>query len=543
LPAAAQRDSAAIPVATFVVNALRYNTDLRAAALVPRLAGADLLAARGVFDPSLIMTSDRGNKANDVLGVSPRSTQTSLTSAATLGATLPVGSQLSMTLRNSRFNSDPYFISTSTPYPTSNAASLSFSFIQPLLRGFGREGTYGVVDAASYSADAAQSRYERSADIVVATVERAYWTLQQAEANESVLRRSVEASRAIYQRNVALKDRDVATALDVLTSERGLATRETQLWEATRQRIDAAERLLFLAYGEQERDAAELRAAVIRSVLDSLATPTVPSVAESVKLALAQRSDGIAARREVEASAKRSAQARSQRLPRLDLIASYGYGGTSSASRFLTYGDSTDVRSSSWTLGLSASVFGRNDAASAADQRAEAAFESARVAGSAVDNAIVSDVRAGSCAEHGARPLPSGARCGSAGGAGVCGRTGGRASGTDHDLPAPPVRGSAFAGAVARCAGTVCAPGCRNAVPAGGRISAVELWRRGPATLKTFPNVYSGIVTHVAARRGCTSYHSRALTVRTATGSIDFPSKSRGKDHDRADEVAELAGN
>jgi outer membrane protein TolC len=133
---------------------------------------------------------------------------------------------------------------------------------------------------------------------------------------------------------------------------------------------------------------------VIRSVLDSLATPTVPSVAESVKLALAQRSDGIAARREVEASAKRSAQARSQRLPRLDLIASSGYGGTSSASRFLTYGDSTDVRSSSWTLGLSASVFGRNDAASAADQRAEAAFESARVAGSAVDNAIVSDVRA-----------------------------------------------------------------------------------------------------------------------------------------------------
>jgi outer membrane protein TolC len=113
-----------------------------------------------------------------------------------------------------------------------------------------------------------------------------------------------------------------------------------------------------------------------------------------MKLAASLRSDGAAARREVDASTKRATQAHSQRLPRLDLIASYGYGGTSAASRFLTYGDSTDVRSSSWTLGLSASLFGRNDAASAVDQRAEAALESSRVAAAAVDNAIVADVRA-----------------------------------------------------------------------------------------------------------------------------------------------------
>ncbi len=394
LPAAAQRDSTPVGLSTFVQNALRYNTDLRAASVLPRFASAELLAARGDFDPSLLLSGDRSNKANDILGVSPRATQSALNSAATIGATFPVGSQLALTLRNSHFLSDPSFISTATPFPTSNASNLSLSFTQPLLRGLGREGTYGLVDAATYSADAAQSRYERSADLVVALVERAYWTLRQAEDNENILRRSVETSRAIYQRNVALRDRDVATALDVLTSERGLATRETQLWEATRQRVDAAERLLFLAFGEQARDNGQLRAEWIRTVRDSVLVPAAPSEPEAVRAALAQRFDGAAARRELDASTRRAAQARSQRLPKLDLIASYGYGGTTSATRFLSYGDSSDVRSSTWSLGLSASLFGRNDAAAAVDQRAEAALETARIAQSAVDNVIVADVRA-----------------------------------------------------------------------------------------------------------------------------------------------------
>ena len=393
LPALAQRDSTPLPLSTFVVNALRYNTDLRAAAVLPRVATAELLAERGTFDPSLVVSTDRSNTANDILGVSPRATQNALRSAATLGATFPVGSQLALTLRNSRYLSDPSFISSVTPFPTSNASGLSFSFTQPLLRGLGRDGTYGLVDAAAYSADAALSRYERTADLVVAAVERAYWTLRQAEENESILRRSVETSRAIYLRNVALRDRDVATALDVLTSERGLATRETQLWEATRQRIDAAERLLFLSYGEQARDGNMTRAEFVRTVRDSLSAPSVPAEDEAVRAALALRSDAAAARREVDASTRRAAQAHSQRLPKLDLIASYGYGGTTAGSRFLSYGDSSDIRSSSWSLGVSASLFGRNDAASAVDQRAEAALESARIFQAGVDNAIVSDVR------------------------------------------------------------------------------------------------------------------------------------------------------
>ena len=242
------------------------------------------------------------------------------------------------------------------------------SFSQPLLRGLGRGGSYGLVDAASTAVESARFRYERAADLVVARVEHAFWQLRQAESNESALRQSTETSRAIYDRNVALQARDVATALDVLTAERRLATRETQLWEAQRQRVDAAERLLFLVYGENARNDLIMRAPSAHTPSDSAVVPDIPALAAAEAIATAQRSDATAATRDVDAGRRRAQQAKSQRLPRLDLIAGYGYGGTAPTTRFLNFGDSSNVRSSTWTLGLSASLFQRNDAAAAVDR-------------------------------------------------------------------------------------------------------------------------------------------------------------------------------
>jgi len=392
-PRGAAADTIVLALPNLVVTALRNNIDLRSAELGPRLATADLLLARAGFDPSLTLATQRGRQANDVLGISPRATQTSDSSSATLGALFPVGSQVALSLSNSRVSSDPFGSTSALPFPTSHASGLNLSFTQPLLRGFGRAGTYGLVDAASASVESARFRYARNADAVVALVERAYWTLRQAESDELVLRRSVDASREIYDRNVALQARDVATTLDVLTSERGLATRETQLWEATRQRTDAAERLLFLVYGEEARGATLLQAPYVHTTPDSAVVPVVPTLDAAEAMAFAQRSDVAAAGRDVEAGRRRVEQSRSQRLPRLDFVASYGYGGTAPTARFLTFADSADLRSSIWTLGFSASFFQRNDAALAVDQRAQSAWEAARLAQMATVNAVRAEVR------------------------------------------------------------------------------------------------------------------------------------------------------
>ena len=348
--AGAQSDTAALPLRALVVTALRNNLDLRSAALLPRLAGADLRSARGRFDPSFTLATENDAQANDVLGSVPRTSKSAIVSTAKVGTTLPAGSQLSLSLSNSRLSTDPFTVSTSQPFQTSHASSLSLTFAQPLLRGFGRAGTYGLVDAATTAVESSRSRYERSADVTIANVERAYWLLREAESNERVGRQSVTAARTIYDRNVALKERDVATALDVLTSERVLATRESQLLDAARVRVDAADRLLFLVYGEEARGSTLQQSSRIQTTSDSVTVPVIPTEPEAVALALAQRGDAIAAASDVEAGRLRAEQSRRMRLPGLDLIASYGYGGTAQTSSPFNYGSLGDQRSSSWSL-------------------------------------------------------------------------------------------------------------------------------------------------------------------------------------------------
>jgi outer membrane protein TolC len=391
---AGDADTLVFSLPSLVSVALRDNISLRDASLGPRYAMSDLLSARAGFDPTLALSTQRVSSADDVLGIRPQSYLRSDERLASLGVRLSTGSQLGLSFLNSSISSDPYTQTSTLPFPTSHASSLNLSFSQPLLRGLGRAGSYGLVDAASTAIEAARFRYDRAADLVVAQVEHAYWLLRQAESDENVLRQSVEASRAIYDRNVALQARDVATALDVLTSERGLATRETQFWDAQRQRVDAAERLLFLVYGEGARDALLTQARDAHTSADTAVVPVVPTVAAAEEMAYAHRSDAAAAIRDVEAGRRRAQQARSQRLPRLDLIAGYGYGGTAPTTRFLNFGDSANVRSSTWTLGFSASAFQRNDAAAAVDQRAESDLESARLAQASTANAVREEVRA-----------------------------------------------------------------------------------------------------------------------------------------------------
>lgn len=387
-------DTVVLRLPVLVAMALRQNLDLRSARLGPRFATADFLSARGGFDRTLVVGAQQNSAATDVIQLVPRTTQSTMTYSAALATVLPYGSQLGLAVNSGRVTLDPYSFSASTPFPSTNSTNMRLTLTQPLLRGFGRSGTYGLVDAASRGVDASARRLDRGVDHTIATVERAFWTLREAEEEEAVAQASLEAARAIHVRNQQLRLRDLATVLDTVTSERAVAIRETQLMESTRLRVNAAEALLFLVYGEGARDAVVESAARVRAGADSLAIPAMPRTAEAEALALVARGDAMAARLELEASRRRAAQARSGRLPRIDLVAAYAFGGTSPAFRLLSYADSSEIRTSSWTLGLSASLFQSNSAARADDERAAAAVEDARLTLASVENAVRADVRA-----------------------------------------------------------------------------------------------------------------------------------------------------
>lgn len=297
--------------------AFKSSIDLRLATLGPTLAEADQRAARSGFDPTLTLAMQGGKTAQDLVGIAPRSTQTTSRSSATVSRLFPVGGQLALSLFDDRSTADPYAAGTSVG-EAARSSGVGLSLTQPLLRGFGRSGTYGLVDAANEAVEAARSRFDRSADLIVGDIERAYWTLRQTEGDETVAAQSLAAARAIYERNLALQARDLATALDVLTAERGVATRETQVLEATRLRVDAADRLLFLVYGKAARDSTLSQAERVHTSRDSLLVPEVPRLDDAERLAFASRADLAAASREVVANRYRATQARSGLRPRLD---------------------------------------------------------------------------------------------------------------------------------------------------------------------------------------------------------------------------------
>ncbi len=374
--------------------AFKSSIDLRLATLGPTMAAADQRAARARFDPTLMLAAEGGKAAQEMFGVAPQATQATARTSATASRVFPVGAQLALSLFDARSALDPYAIQGTSSGAAWRSSGVGASLTQPLLRGFGRSGTYGLVDAASDVAEAARHRFDRNADLIVGAIERAYWALRQSEGNETVVGQSLAAARAIYDRNLALRARDLATALDVLTAERGLATRETQLSEATRLRVDAADRLLFLVYGEEARDSTVSRSERVHTSADSALVPDVPRLEEAEQLAFASRSDLVAATREVAASRHRATQAQSGLRPLLDLVASYRYGGAGPTSRLLVYRDSGNLGTSDWTVGFSASLFQHNDAARSTDERAAADLYGAQLALAATENAVRADVRA-----------------------------------------------------------------------------------------------------------------------------------------------------
>src|SRR5207302_5038915 len=118
----------------------------------------DFMLARGGFDPSLTFGTVRGNTTNDVSQISPRTNLSSVVSTATVATTLAVGSALALSVRNSSGSLDPFVTSSAQPFPTTHASNLIVSVDQPLLRGFGRRGTYGAVDAAAVAVESARDR-------------------------------------------------------------------------------------------------------------------------------------------------------------------------------------------------------------------------------------------------------------------------------------------------------------------------------------------------------------------------------------------------
>ena len=287
------------------------------------------------------------------------------------------------------------------------SAKLNFSVTHPLLKDFGVGVTKTRIRMAETGDEIA--RYEVKDRVVrtVGAVEAFYWELAFALENLEVRRKSLElANKLLYETDIMVTAGEVPK-LNSIQAKVGIAAREEEviLAENNARKADYDLKTLLDLPDDEVRI----------TPLDRPQKDTVvPGLKESLDRAWKSRPDLQAVRLDVEQKEIERRYARNQVLPRLDVVAEYGYNGISGQPS--KYGDpdgstvdqtpyagrtnSTDAfndfftkSGESWLLGMKFEAPWGNDEARSRFTQAELAKKRSRTEVRRLEEKIANEVK------------------------------------------------------------------------------------------------------------------------------------------------------
>jgi len=242
--------AAALTIEECIARALQRNFTLEAQRFGPQIAKDQIDVARDGFTPTLTASTSRSEArtAATAFGVGTKSevsdTRASVTQRFYTGTTASVTTVLD------RSESNPAVSGLNPAYN----ADVSVSVRQQLLQGFGTAANRAVVDRARLGYDRANLDYKVVALDVIQSTERAYYSLAFAREQLEVRKFSLALAQRLYDEAKTRRDTGVATDLDVLQAEVGVANARRAVLLAEQAVKDSEESLLALI-GQFELDA------------------------------------------------------------------------------------------------------------------------------------------------------------------------------------------------------------------------------------------------------------------------------------------------
>ena len=370
-----------------VARALEQNFALQ----IQRYAGENAAAAVEIadadFDPTLTLstttsTSQQGQPSSTLDGVSatgPRTESTVVRAGArqdiSTGATVQIGANLNRRETNSNF---------SLLNPAYNS-DISLSVSQPLLRGFGSEVNLAALKRARIGVERAGLDFRSAVLDVVRNVESAYYNLAFAREQLAVREFSLNVAKELLSENEAKRETGVATDLDVLQAQVGVANANRNVLLAQQTVTDREDALKnLISQFEFDRPVGKV-------ALGEVGTAEV-SFAQSYQLARINRPDYASAALAVEQLQIDERNARNARKPTLTLDGAVGLNATEGSAENST-SNLWDGDGYSWQLGLSLNVpWGfKADKARYAQARANLSREETRL--KQLEQSIMVDVR------------------------------------------------------------------------------------------------------------------------------------------------------
>ena len=199
---------------------------------------------------------------------------------------------------------------------------------------------------AASASDIAFQDYRRELMLVLAQAEAAYWDLYLTQEQARIVAESVRVAERILEDNRGRLDVGKSSQLEVLQAEAGLSERRTRESDARQRLSEAVNQLTTLLSGA---------ATDARLVVRALDKPTLIEVEDSFfdsyQRAFELNPDYLGRRQQVMSENIRLAFVKNQRLPQLDLNATYGLNGLGDSPAG-AFDDVERADYPAWTVGV-----------------------------------------------------------------------------------------------------------------------------------------------------------------------------------------------
>lgn len=327
-----------------VARALARNFDLEIQRFSPQIAKDAIDVARDGFQPVVTVSTSVGGSHDAATNLSPAFDTTDRGTRVGVSQNLYTGTALSVSSQLNRTRIDPSLPSTLNP---AYNADVTLSVRQQLLKGFGTSVNRAGVNRARLGLSRANLDLKTQALTVIRSTEGAYYDVVFTREQLEVRKFTLTLAERLYDESKTRRQTGVATDLDVLTGEVGVANARRGVLLAEQAVRDSEQNLLALI-GQFELDAP---LGTMRFTDVDSATPVFAS---SFNLAKLSQPDYLSAQFGVEQAKLDVKVAKDSARPDLSVGAAVGLNGQRSTAGG-ALGNAIDRDSNSWQLDLSLS--------------------------------------------------------------------------------------------------------------------------------------------------------------------------------------------
>ncbi len=343
-----------------IKTSLENNLQVRVAVETRDYTKANVLVAQGAFDFTLLGNASYGrsrlsfeNRQDPSTGIFQNGETTQSYKSLSLGVMKPFewGGDFSLTYNPTYHSSSTTWSGnlgspTATPY----AGTLSASYTQSLLKGFGRQVTEANVIVAKKGAIAADFQYQESIIKLVADTEFLYWDVVAAQRNlENKLQALALAQKQLKENQIRVEVGTLAP-IEVTSAEASVALREQDIIIAEAQFANLKDALIRTLYPSSERPAG----------LELTDAPTLSHISTdekgAEKMALERRVELKRARLDLESKQLLEGVAKNRLMPQLDLNLDYNGSSVDRGTLSPVNTDLWQAKNPGYSVGLTFSM-------------------------------------------------------------------------------------------------------------------------------------------------------------------------------------------